>query len=68
MEQNALFAPCQDTPIPQVEPDETSQHDEPPIPGPIQSSESHEDTSTHEPQPEVSPTQSREEAFGKSPL
>ncbi|MBW0556577.1 hypothetical protein O181_096292 [Austropuccinia psidii MF-1] len=42
---------------------ETSQHNEPPIPGPIQSSESHEDTSTHEPEPEVAPRQSREENF-----
>ncbi|MBW0546416.1 hypothetical protein O181_086131 [Austropuccinia psidii MF-1] len=47
---------------------EPSQHNEPPIPGQSQSSESHEDSSSHEPEPEVAPMQSREEPFGKSPL
>ncbi|MBW0497493.1 hypothetical protein O181_037208 [Austropuccinia psidii MF-1] len=49
-----------------------SQHNEPPIPGPSQSSKSqvplHEDALTCEPEPEVSPTQSTKEPFGKSPL
>ncbi|MBW0488986.1 hypothetical protein O181_028701 [Austropuccinia psidii MF-1] len=42
---------------------ETSQLDEPPIPGPSPSSEPHEDVLTREPEPEVAPTQSMEEPF-----
>ncbi|MBW0490043.1 hypothetical protein O181_029758 [Austropuccinia psidii MF-1] len=51
---------CELTLPPFVEP---SQHHEPPIPGPSQPSEPHEDTSTCEPEPEVAPTQSMEENF-----
>ncbi|MBW0479510.1 hypothetical protein O181_019225 [Austropuccinia psidii MF-1] len=42
---------------------EPSQHNEPPIPGPIQTSEPHEDALTREPEPEVAPTKSMEEHF-----
>ncbi|MBW0474490.1 hypothetical protein O181_014205 [Austropuccinia psidii MF-1] len=46
---------------------EPSQHDEPPIPGPSQSSKSqvrsHENTLTREPEPEVALMQSTEEPF-----
>ncbi|MBW0467067.1 hypothetical protein O181_006782 [Austropuccinia psidii MF-1] len=42
---------------------EPSQHDEPPIPGPSQLSEPHENASTCEPEPEVALTQSMEEPF-----
>ncbi|MBW0497535.1 hypothetical protein O181_037250 [Austropuccinia psidii MF-1] len=46
---------------------EPSQHYEPPIPRPSQSSKSqvtsHEDGLTHEPEPEVAPMQSTEEPF-----
>ncbi|MBW0511808.1 hypothetical protein O181_051523 [Austropuccinia psidii MF-1] len=48
-----------------------SQHDEPPIPGPSQSSKSqvpsHEDTLPCEPEPEVALTQSTEEPFSICP-
>ncbi|MBW0471190.1 hypothetical protein O181_010905 [Austropuccinia psidii MF-1] len=51
---------------------DSSQHDEPPIPGLSQCSKpqvpSHEDTSTCEPEPEEAPMQFMEEPFGKSPL
>ncbi|MBW0500896.1 hypothetical protein O181_040611 [Austropuccinia psidii MF-1] len=43
---------------------ECSQHNEPPIPGPSQPSQPHEDASTHEPEPEGAPMQSMEEPFG----
>ncbi|MBW0526838.1 hypothetical protein O181_066553 [Austropuccinia psidii MF-1] len=42
---------------------ETSQHNEPPIPGPSPTSEPPEDIPTFEPEPEVAPTQSTEESF-----
>ncbi|MBW0576710.1 hypothetical protein O181_116425 [Austropuccinia psidii MF-1] len=42
---------------------EPSQRNEPPIAGPSQASESHEDALTREPEPEVAPTRSKEEAF-----
>ncbi|MBW0478963.1 hypothetical protein O181_018678 [Austropuccinia psidii MF-1] len=42
---------------------EPSQNNEPPIPGPSQASEPHEDPSTCEPEPEVASTQSTEEPF-----
>ncbi|MBW0521548.1 hypothetical protein O181_061263 [Austropuccinia psidii MF-1] len=48
----------------QVEPDEPSQHNEPPIPGPSPSSEPPDGVPTHEPEPEVAPMQSTEEPFG----
>ncbi|MBW0475555.1 hypothetical protein O181_015270 [Austropuccinia psidii MF-1] len=48
-------------------PNEPSQHYDPPIPRPSQSSKSqvtsHEDGLTHEPEPEVAPMQSTEEPF-----
>ncbi|MBW0469224.1 hypothetical protein O181_008939 [Austropuccinia psidii MF-1] len=47
----------------QVAPDEHSQPDEPPIPGPSPPSKPHEDVPTCEPETEVAPTQSMEEAF-----
>ncbi|MBW0475018.1 hypothetical protein O181_014733 [Austropuccinia psidii MF-1] len=46
-----------------------SKHNEPPIPGPSQSSKTplppHEDAMTHEPEPEVALMQSTEEPSGK---
>ncbi|MBW0532382.1 hypothetical protein O181_072097 [Austropuccinia psidii MF-1] len=49
---------------------ELSQHNEPPIPSPSQSSElqvpSHEDASTCEPEPEVAPMKSTEECFARA--
>ncbi|MBW0533691.1 hypothetical protein O181_073406 [Austropuccinia psidii MF-1] len=45
-----------------------SQHNKPPIPGPIPFSEPPRDIPTREPEPEVAPTQSMEDPFGKSPL
>ncbi|MBW0503434.1 hypothetical protein O181_043149 [Austropuccinia psidii MF-1] len=51
----------------QVAPDEPSQHNEPPITGPSQASDSqlpsHENNLTCEPETEVAPTQSSEEPF-----
>ncbi|MBW0486564.1 hypothetical protein O181_026279 [Austropuccinia psidii MF-1] len=47
---------------------EPSQTEEPPIPGPSPSSQPPENVTTCEPEPEVTPTQSTEEPFGKSPL
>ncbi|MBW0549503.1 hypothetical protein O181_089218 [Austropuccinia psidii MF-1] len=52
----------------QVAPDEPSQTEEPPIPGPSPSSQPPEDNTTHEPEPDMAPTQSTEEPFGKSTL
>ncbi|MBW0519170.1 hypothetical protein O181_058885 [Austropuccinia psidii MF-1] len=52
------FASSELTLPPFVEP---SQHNEPPIPGPIQPSEPHEDALTCGPEPEVAPMQSMEE-------
>ncbi|MBW0561842.1 hypothetical protein O181_101557, partial [Austropuccinia psidii MF-1] len=46
-----------------VAPDEPSQTNEPPIPGPSPSSQPPEDNMTCEPQHEVAPTQSTEEPF-----
>ncbi|MBW0505418.1 hypothetical protein O181_045133 [Austropuccinia psidii MF-1] len=50
---------------------ETSQYNEPPIPGPSQSSKSqlpsHEDALTCEPEPEMAPIQSKEDPFSKFP-
>ncbi|MBW0460942.1 hypothetical protein O181_000657 [Austropuccinia psidii MF-1] len=51
-----------------VAPDEPSQHNEPPIPGPDPSSKPPEDVLTCEPEPEVAPTQSMKEPFVKSQL
>ncbi|MBW0541419.1 hypothetical protein O181_081134 [Austropuccinia psidii MF-1] len=47
----------------QVAPNEPSQHNEPPIPGPSTASEPPEDVPTYEPEPEVALTQSTEEPF-----
>ncbi|MBW0467798.1 hypothetical protein O181_007513 [Austropuccinia psidii MF-1] len=48
---------------------EPSQHNEPPVPGPIQASDSqlssHENNLTLEPEPEVAPMQSTEDPFSK---
>ncbi|MBW0470619.1 hypothetical protein O181_010334 [Austropuccinia psidii MF-1] len=55
------FASSELTFPPFVEP---SQHNEPPIPGPSQPSEPHEDTLTHEREHEMALTQSMEECFG----
>ncbi|MBW0559733.1 hypothetical protein O181_099448, partial [Austropuccinia psidii MF-1] len=46
-----------------VAPNEPSQTEEPPIPGPSPSSQPPEDNTTHEPETEVAPTQSTEEPF-----
>ncbi|MBW0494300.1 hypothetical protein O181_034015 [Austropuccinia psidii MF-1] len=68
----------EDTPVPHMPHKKTlwkltpvlkpSQHNEPPIPGPSQSSESHEKTLACEPEHEVALMQSMEDPFGKSPL
>ncbi|MBW0537622.1 hypothetical protein O181_077337 [Austropuccinia psidii MF-1] len=42
---------------------EPSQHNEPPIPGPSQHSNRHEEASAPGPEPEVAPMQSMEEPF-----
>ncbi|MBW0488823.1 hypothetical protein O181_028538 [Austropuccinia psidii MF-1] len=42
---------------------EPFQPNEPPIPGPSQSSKPHEEAATHEPKPEVAPMQSMEDPF-----
>ncbi|MBW0574887.1 hypothetical protein O181_114602 [Austropuccinia psidii MF-1] len=46
-----------------VAPNEPSQHNEPPLPGPNPSSKPPEDVATRKPTPEVAPTQSMEEPF-----